>query len=139
MYQAATIAGQKYKAEAKYIDMPISEWYVPPATDQMDFNTLLAYKNKLADQIAMWEGYFDGANKREAKNLEKILSVQYPRLEGYISRLEKITPGATDGGNPQDPGGMPATDPPQAMPPTKQPNFLMIGAAAIAAILLLKK
>lgn len=141
MIGQAYIAGQKYKAEAKYINMVISEWYVPPATDQMSLEMLTTNAANLQSQVEMWNSDYEGANKKERKNLDKIISVQQGKLDQYNAMIQAKQTATTGGAPMENPGGSP-TDPPSPKPPQQNSGgispVLLIGGAALL-IMMFKK
>lgn len=128
MYQAATI-GKNFDTTARLIDDPVSEWYVPPVSPLMDFETLKANYNRLIDQISMWADKLVNANRKEVANLNKIIEVQQGKADKYDEKISSMTPG-------QNPGNGGGTQTPPIM--QKNKTLLYVGMAALAFVLIKK-
>lgn len=90
--------GKNYETTAKYIDNPISEWYVPWPALTMTCQQMQDNFKKLADQIGHWGDVMTGANNKEMKNLTKVVEVQSKKLDAY----EQQIPAACAVANPVD-------------------------------------
>lgn len=137
MYQVPATIGAKYNKDAKYITETKSQWYVPIATEAMDLSLLNHYKNTLVTQIAMWESRYNGAKKKDRKNIDYILEVQRAKLEGYEGMINAKQAGAGGYEPPAVPGEVNEIEKPIKEPQNK--NYLWYGAAALALLLILKK
>lgn len=135
--------GANFKTTAKYINDPVSEYYVPDAVPTMTISQLEENKQKLADQIETWNASYQGANKKSRLNLDKILAVQTAKLDAY-NNLIAIKGDQEDNNQgivPIEPKPLPGETEAQEMPTKGLSSYLpwILGGAAIIYFITRKK
>ncbi len=144
-----------FEAALKYINSAnVSEYYVAPADDKMSLETLQANKQRLIDQIKLWNDRYGVGNSTEKSNITKLLDVQNKKLSGYNLLIdvwvasETPAPAAqgttTDKAGLVDETGTPAKQTSASVANAggaagaakKKPDWMLIGGIALAVIII---
>jgi hypothetical protein len=137
-----TTIGANYKTTAKYINDPVSEYYVPDASAQMNCDQLMANQDKLEAQLEEWRGIYDSQTHKAKLNLDKIIRAQEGKLNAYKSLTAACQTQAEPKGMAVEPGIKNEMAPEAAAEaPAQKMSYLplLIGGAALLFILTKRK
>lgn len=140
MSYTATI-GKYYATSLQYInDAGKSEYYVAAPNEQMDCATLQAGYSTLETQIAMWNDRLMSSTKaKEQGNIQAIIDIQSAKQAAYQELIDqKCGIGQQHETTPTETGNGPAPKP-TPTEPAGNSTLLMVGIAALAIILLMRK